>query len=198
MSKIIMTLDLSTKSTGWAVFQKNNSDLIAYGVIKPAKIPGISKMVYPESSFERIMSMSDQLKDLVSEHDPDELWIEEVNRGVNRISQKSLDALHFFVLDRLKLIDPTWVRHVNYIDSNGRNGWRGKLGLRLSLEDKAHNKIIRAKNKKNPLKLRVIDWKTLAARYANEYFGLELDVNARTTDADIADAICIGLAVLKK
>ena len=198
MAKILMTLDLSTRSTGWATFNKKTKKPIAYGAIKPTRIQGISKMRYPESGYERIINMSNQVKDLVAEHDPDEIVIEEVNRGRNRIAQKSLDALHYFVLDRLRLLDKEWIGYVTYIDSNGIKGWRGKLGLRLTPEDKAFNRSLRAKPKTKALKARVVDWKTLAARYINERFKIGLEIIERPSDADIADALCIGCAILKK
>lgn len=200
MKKILLTLDLSTTSTGYAVFEYDSSgfELKKHGVVKP-KVPGIHKMQYPEAAYHRILDVSNQVKDLVAEHDPNVLVVEEINRGINRIGQKSLDALHFFVLDRLLLINQDWLKKVKYVDSNGTKGWRGKLGLKLSDEDKAQNKEIRNYNKRKSTKLKkaVIDWKVLAQRYVNEKFGTTFDVVANSEDADICDAIAIGCAHLK-
>jgi hypothetical protein len=138
------------------------------------------------------------LKDLIAEHSPDVIVIEEVNRGINRIAQKSLDALHFFVLDYLCLLSTDWLDKIVYVDSNGAKGWRGALGLRLSEEDKKFNKDIRNKNKKSKLKYAPIDWKVLSQRFVNDKFKLKFDVVNNTSDADICDAIALGVAFLEK
>lgn len=197
MNHIIITLDLSTASTGYAVFDKKTKKLITYGALKP-QVPGLHKLKYPAAALFKIKDISAKVKDLIAEHNPDKIIIEEVNRGVNRISQKSLDALHFFVLDYLCILDKDWLNRIVYIDSNGSKGWRGALGLRLSDEDKKKNKEIRAKNKKSKMKYNPIDWKTLAQRHVNAKFNLNLDIEADSSNADICDAIALGDAYLEK
>lgn len=149
--------------------------------------------------------MANKVKDLVAEKDPDIILIEEVNRGVNRIGQKSLDALHFFVLDRFLLINENALKKCKYIDSNGKKGWRTALGLKLDDQDKEYNKQARDYNKDHKAAIKrgdkvereVIGWKHLSIRYANKK--LKLDLNPDTSgDADIADAICLGLAYIKE
>jgi len=188
----ILTLDLSTKSTGWALFEAQN--LKEYGIIKP-KVSGISKYKYPKAALYKIRSVSAQTEELIKKIQPDLIIIEEVNRGVNRIAQKSLDALHFFVLNRLKSED---LDKVEYIDSNGAKGWRGILGLKLSKLDKEKNAKIRKNNKKTKLKKPVINAKTLAMRYVSTKLGIYLDIYKNKSNEDLNDAICIGLAYLKK
>lgn len=189
-----LILDLSTSSTGYALF--DGKSLKAYGTVSPSKIPGISKMTYPEKAYEKIVSVSDQIEVLVRDLSPDRIICEEVNRGINRISQKSLDALHFFVLDRLKKLDPKWLSKIEYMDSNGKTGWRGKLGLKLSAEDKKYNAKARRHNKKSKLKQPIIDWKTLAQRWVNINLDTNFDVVNNNGDADICDAIALGCAAL--
>ena len=188
----LLTLDLSTNSTGYAVFEVGSKKLLSYGVIKP-KVPGLSKLKYPAAALVKIKEISTRVKDLVAAESPDYIVIEEVNRGINRIAQKSLDALHFFVLDYLCLIDKAWVQRVKYMDSNGKTGWRGVLGIKLSDQDKFFNKESRSAGKKAQ-----VDWKVLAQRYVNSKYKLKFDVKAKTEEADIVDAIALGTAFLIK
>ena len=194
MDNLVLILDLSTTSTGYALFNKDSKKLITYGVLKP-KVPGIHKMDYPSAVYWRIKDISEKVKQLVEEYKPTTIVIEEVNRGINRIAQKGLDACHFFVLDYLCLLDKAWLDKVIYIDSNGKNGWRGILGLKLSEEDKKKNKEIRKQNKKSKLKYAPIDWKTLSCRWVKEHYNIDLDPQKEN---DIADSICLGSAYLRK
>ena len=154
----LLTLDLSTNSTGWATFNLKTKKLISYGVLKP-KVKGISKMKYPESALYKILDLSTLIRDLIEQVKPTMVLIEEVNRGVNRISQKSLDALHFFVLDIIRCVNGKTLDIVQYTDSDGRSGWRKILKLKLSDEDKKHNATARKYNKKNKLKKPIINKK---------------------------------------
>lgn len=198
----LLCLDLSTSCTGWASF--DGSKLKASGMIKP-KVKGISALKYPEGAYYRILDLADKIKNLIAEHDPDEIIIEEVNRGVNRISQKSLDALHFFVLDRLALVDKDLLKKMTYIDSNGKKGWRPTLGIKLDDQDKEYNKAAREFNAKNKKAIKagektekeIIGWKHLSIRYVNKRLKMSLDINT-SGDADIADAICLGFAHMKE
>ncbi len=190
-SHILITLDLSTNSTGYAVFNSKTKKLITYGNLKP-KVSGLHKLKYPAAALLKIKDIASKVKDLVAEHDPESIVIEEVNRGINRIAQKSLDALHFFVLDYLTLIDETWITRVRYMDSNGVRGWRGKLELKLSDEDKEHNKKVRKKYAKEEAQKHIVDWKVLAQRYVNAKYGTSFDVKENEEHADICDAIAMG------
>ncbi len=190
--KTLLALDLSTNCSGWALYDMKTKHLLKYGILKP-KIKGISKMKYPEAPLMKILDMSEKLTQLVKEHNPSHIIIEEVNRGINRIAQKSLDALHFVLLGRLVGDLSYPLKKISYVDSNGSKGWRGKLGMRLSEADKKNNKAIRAANRKAKLKKAVINWKTLACRWANAHFEVKLSTNNNPkTDGDIADAVCIG------
>jgi len=191
---ITLSIDLATVSTGWAVFK--GKKLEAYGQLAPT-IEGISKMKYPEKALHRIVAMAAAVRDLVAEHNPDELVIEEVNRGVSRISQKSLDAVHFFVLEYLKILHPDWPKEVKYMDSNGKKGWRGALKLYLSAEDKKQNAVIRKENKKSKVKRKVINAKTLSIRYVNKKYKLQLNEDVKG-DPDKADAICVGIVRVER
>lgn len=204
----LLVLDLSTTSTGFATFDMDTNALSEYGSIQP-QVSGLHKLKYPYAALSRLLSMTQQVKDLVEKNKPDEIVIEEVNRGINRIAQKSLDALHFFILQHLNGYT------VKYVDSNGKKGWRGALGLELSKEDKEFNKKVRTSAKESAkssaknfnlqedqpttektIQPKVIDWKVLAERYVRKSYKLDFNVQERTEEADICDAICLGHAYL--
>ena len=195
----LLALDLSTKNTGFAVFDLDTELPIEYGGIKP-EVKLISKMKYPEGAYHRMTSVANKINDLVLRVEPEVIIIEEVNRGINRIAQKSLDALHFFVLDYLHFLNPLWLPRVIWKDSNGRTGWRGAsaLNLKQSDADKDYNKKARAFNKSKKRKtqklkkLPIIDWKVLAERYVRTKYGLDFDVVANPFDSDTCDALCVG------
>lgn len=188
----LLCLDLSTSCTGFAVFDAKQK-LIRYGKIK-AKVKGISALKYPKGAYKRIINISDQIKDLVAQEDPDLILIEEINKGISRISQKSLDALHFFVIDRINLLGEELIDIIKYMDTID---WRGILNIKLDEQDKAYNKGAREHNKKpknKNNKLRIIDAKDLAIRHVNKRLKLDFEYE----DNDVVDAICLGLAYFDK
>lgn len=187
----LLALDLSTTSTGYAVYV--GGKLEHHGFVLPS-VPGLHKLKYPMAALERIRSLTESITLLITQHNPDEIVIEEVNRSTSRISQKSLDALHFFVLDKM---DSVFKRKVNYMDSNGKTGWRPTLKLGLSDADKFFNKEARKMGKKTYAKLK-IDWKVLAQRWVNAKFNFTFDVKANDCDSDVCDAIALGYAYLLK
>lgn len=187
----LVCLDLSTTCTGFAVFE--GTKLVRYGKLKP-KVKGISGLKYPKGAYKRIINISDQVRDLVAQEDPDLIIIEEINKGISRISQKSLDALHFFVIDRLFLLGEEYVDLIKYMDTID---WRGTLGIRLDSQDKEYNKKARLHNKKlknKDKKMRIIDAKDLAIRYVNKTLKLDFEYQ----DNDVVDAICLGLCYFNK
>lgn len=195
----LLALDLSTSCTGFAVFDLETKTLLRYGIIEP-EVKGSHKLRYPKKALFTILDMAEKVAKLIEDENPQQIVIEEVNRGVSRISQKSLDALHFFILDVVLKKSPTLLDIVTYLDSNGRTGWRPALGIHLSEEDKDLNKSLRAEAKKKKLKKpKVVNWKTLSVRWVNNEFNLNLcsDLDPKT-DGDIADSIALGVAFLRK
>lgn len=181
----ILTLDLSTTSTGFAILTEDKT-LHRYGVIEP-KVKGLSKLKYPHAPLRRIISICSGVRKLIIEEQPDVIFVEEVNRGIQRISQKSLDALHFFVLLDLAVLGMDG--KLQYMDSDGKTGWRSVLGLKLSEEQKKINKTRKKGDK--------FTKKHLAADYVNAHYGLAFDVDNNSTDSDAADAIGLGLGVIE-
>lgn len=195
MSNLVLSIDLSTSSTGYAVFNRDSKKLEAHGKVRP-KVGGLHKLKYPESTLLTIRDMTAKIKELVLIINPSRLVIEEVNRGINRIGQKGLDACHFFVLDEIMKVRPDLIKTLTYVDSNGRKGWRGMLGLKLSDQDKQVNAEIRLRNrrKKKTQKAPLIDWKVLAQRYVNSTFKKSFNVWENPGDNDEVDAIALGAA----
>ena len=198
MTGKILTLDLSTSATGWAIFQVDDKSLIDYGVIKPS-MKGLRSLEYPRQQLKKMQDIAAQvLAKVESVTRLTRIGIEEVNKSriAGRLSQKVLDALHFVVLDR---IEPK-IDLVVYKDSDGATGWRTDLGLVLTPNDRELNKQRKAYNKKRakgmPIKP-VITKKHLACRYVNAAYSMSLDCDERPTDGDVADAIGLGHALLR-
>lgn len=189
---LVLSIDLSTSSTGYAVFDRDTKNLISHGKIKP-KVPGLHKLKYPKAALLTILDMSQKVSDLINEINPKRIVIEEVNRGINRIGQKSLDACHFFLLAHLSVHKPELLDTITYVDSNGKKGWRGMLGLKLSEQDKQVNAEIRLHNRRKSTKKKapLIDWKVLAQRYVNVKFKKTFNVWENSGDNDEVDAIAM-------
>jgi hypothetical protein len=181
--RTLLCLDLSTTITGWSFFNTTDHSLIEYGMVKP-QVKGITKLKYPEKQLKKIISISEQIEELVKELEPDQLLIDEINRGINRIAQKSLDALYFLVLYFLAFEHKDLVKEVVFFDSNGRQGWR--TNLKLSTKD--------IKEKKS----RSQKWKKAAEVVVNEYYGLKFDVWRMPGHSDICDSIAMGISYLLK
>lgn len=194
MEKVILSLDMSTTCTGWAVFNIGSHELLTYGKIKP-KVKGATKLKYPRKQLENMKSIAEQLLNLVETYKPHAIVIEEIAGSKQRLGQKTLDGLHYIVALQLE----KYLDVVFYYDVTGADGWRRHLDLRLNDADKAANKEARTLNKRLAArqKLPIIGPKHLACRHANARFGMNLDVDACSTDADVADALCMGDAFLK-
>lgn len=180
---IVLGLDLSTSSTGWCVFEVNGNgkSLKAHGVIKP-KVKGISKLRYPEKTYKNMMDVAAKVRDLYVEWEPDHIYIEEVNRGINRIGQKGLDGLHWMVLFYIASVDPGMFDFITYVDSNGSKGWRTILGLSTKPYKAFKGTSIR--------------WKLAAQDFVNKRFKKDFDVLTRPTDADMVDSIAMVISQL--
>lgn len=186
-------LDLSTKSSGYSVFEKkgNYIVLLASGRIKIPKVKGLSKLKYPVKALIVSNLMSREILKLSffsKENEIESIFIEEICKGKARIGQKVLDGLHFLFLDKLNenLLDR--VKYIDVID------WRSALNIKLSEKDKLLNKDIRKQNKILAKKdqVNVISHKHKACEFVNEKFGLNLNVDLDEGDSDEADAICVG------
>lgn len=194
MEALILTLDLSTTCTGWALLHRDTKKLLNYGFIKPVN-KGLAKMSYPKKQLYKMRTISDQILSLIASFDNIQtILIEEVNLHKSRMTGKTLDGMHWILLENMS---EEMLNKVKFRDSDGLTGWRLRLGLRLTEDDKRLNKERKRLNKGLPRgakKLPIINKKHLACRYVNEYFGLNFDVDANPTDNDVVDAIGLGIS----
>lgn len=198
--RVLLSLDLSTTCTGWAKLDLDTKELLEYGSMYPEiKNPvkkGVPTYEYPEWQVLKLRALSDQVLKLIDE-DVEQIVIEEINRGKNRLGQKVLDGFHFVLLERMA---SERVKTVFLIDSDGKIGWRSQNGLKLQLStfDKETNKKNKKLNKKlakGLKKLPVVTQKTLAVRYVNKRYELTL---TEEDDSDAADAIGLGTFVVDR
>jgi hypothetical protein len=186
----VLSLDLSTTCTGWSTFDYESKELLDYGFIKP-KVPKVTKLMYPIRQLMVCRDVTAKIMDLIQTEVPDFIVIEEINRHKNRIAGKTLDILHGILWDRLDEL----CHKVTYVDSDGKTGWRTVLGLKLTDEDKLHNreaKKLNSKMAKGHKKVPIRNKKHLAARFVNFHYKKDFDVDLNTYDADICDSIGLG------
>lgn len=203
----LLTLDLSTSCTGWSIWNLETKKLEDFGFFKPNK-KGMSKLEYPEKQLAVMQDLASQIMGKLMDADGfamdgsknlvKMILIEEINASKNRLGQKTLDGLHWILMNRLKDDqDLKYIKRVKFIDSDGSDGWRSRLGLRLNEMDKklnAERKKINKKKLRGTSDLPIINKKHLAARYVNGVLGTTFDVDSNPTDNDVVDAIGIGLA----
>jgi len=180
--KTLLAIDLSTSCTGWALYELDTGKLLEYGLIKPELPKGHTKWVNTKRALYTINSMAEKVTAMILEKAPSKILIEQINRGINRISQKTLDGVHWMVLEQLRQKNVDLLDIVQFIDTIQ---WRGKLGLKLTEADKKHNATMRRKKNKKA----VINYKTLSVRFVNKEFEKEFT----EADNDVTDAICLGL-----
>ena len=178
----VLSLDLST-STGWALFEDDK--LIAHGRLEQIHVKDFNVNAHPNKSSAypaNIIDAAKKIAALVREqldtHRPDHVVVENTVKGRNRHTQRILEFIHFTVLEELLSRRLPFT----YLDPSE---WRKILDIRLSADDKANNKDVKAGKKRGK-----IGKKHLAVRAANERFGLAL----KQKDDDVADAILLGLA----
>jgi Holliday junction resolvasome RuvABC endonuclease subunit len=183
----VLGLDLSTK-TGYAVVDSSDG-LIAYD-----KLEYSTDESFPLEEYRYIhisQRIASGVRDVLGKYPTDAIVIEQVNLGRNRHSQKFLDFIHYAVLQMLRDVDYKGI--VAYADTSA---WRKELGIRLSKEQRIHNKMLNASkrrgdNQKSGTKKGdgKVTWKHLSVGFVNSKFGLDL----KLVQNDIADAICLGL-----
>lgn len=175
---IILGLDLSTSSTGYCIFEIKGGKkfLVHHDTIKP-KIKGISKMKYPISTYHKMLDIAAKVRDVVAKWEPDKVYIEEVNRGINRKGQKGLDGLHWMVMLYSLMVDVDFLNKLHFVDSNGKTGWRTILGLKTT-------------NYKH-LKGMSLRWKVAAQDFVNKKYKKQFNVLTQPSDADMIDSIAM-------
>jgi len=174
---VILGLDLSIKSSGWAIVDSSSGKLIDSGIITPESYPGHSKDRYPKKTIKLIRSVVYQIFNKVVElssfYTIDNIVVEEINPGKGGlVSNKSLSFLHGLFLDKLLDMEDKIV----FIRTSE---WRSKL----KISAKGMQGV------KDGIKLVTIAW-------VNKNFNLSLDMKNKG-DNDEADAIGIAAAYQK-
>jgi len=210
VSKIILSLDLSTKA-GWALLEAGSTPkLLGYGHIEKQDEPKM--YVYPFSYLMWSKNIWDQIESLVVQHKPDILAIEEtaIKPSSNNFSQKLLEFIHFRMAEYLG--NNTYLKYVYFKTEE----WRRICDCKMTESEKKQNKFVtdfKKKNKKEKVEkngkmanvaaiakdengkvLGKITRKHINVRRANEVFGLDLILK----DNDMADALLMGYAACKK
>ena len=161
----ILSLDASTKSTGYAIF--DNGELVAHGVIKEKH----------GDWRENVMAETMELAAIIREHQPDEVYAEDVPMKDGKLTIAKLGAVQGMILSlcagfRLKptfLLPTVWRRELGMFDGTRKGMTRDVL-------------------------------KEKAVWMANEIFGLDLvwvKPNSTKNMDDAAEAILIGWAVVQ-
>jgi hypothetical protein len=181
----ILALDLSIKP-GWAILE--NGKLLDCGQ-EQFKIEDFNVNNYPNKSSKYPYNLVDTVNEVAdyicniyeSESDIDFIVIEGTVRGINRFTQRSLEFAHMAVLTRFDKER----NKIKYLDPSE---WRKIINLRLSDEDKQHNKLVKKKLAKGK-----ITHKHLSVRYVNQTFNKEF----KLVDNDMCDAVCLAVAFNK-
>jgi hypothetical protein len=197
---LLVSIDLSTKS-GYAVFK--DGVLVDSGTVWPdVEIKNAGRypenyvwcaMHYVENLLQTLLPHCDLLR-FPAELTDVEVVVEETTASSNNYSQKILEFMHFYLIDRLSKVGirPRYVRD---------GVWKRMTGANQNAEEKKLNAKIARIKKKTGTKLAKINGKVVGKRTkyhyyiraANETFGMDLGRN----DDNQAAAMLLGLAYLK-
>ncbi len=160
----LLSLDLSTSNSGWAVFQ--DGKLTEYGNIPEPKFKGKSKLRYPQRSGIVASLMAVSIEQLILDTKPDHVVIEEVCPGgiAGVKSIKSLCQLHGIILYLLYRCNYSGFDNISML---APSDWRKAVGLKKNL-----------------------DWKLSAVKKVKELLSITLN----ESEHDVADAILLGIA----
>lgn len=172
----ILGLDISTK-TGFAIIE--DGKLLSYGLIKPDKVPALGYV--PDLDFVlNARNIALHLGHLIKVHNPDHVYIEQTNSGRFRTSQKELEMIHCCFLEHVYDFNGSMIPNVHYVDTSR---WRSVIGLRMTKEQKKHNKEVKQKTRRGK-----ITPKHLVVEWANRTYSLGF----KKKDHDIADSCAIA------
>lgn len=180
MKNLIISFDLSTTCTGYAVFDVDSKRLLECGSIKPDnKTSG-----YPYASLQKMRSIADDIGSVIKTWEKKGkikcLVFEEIIKGSSGIvALKVLAGLFFIVLDRLK--------HQYPVKTTPPSEWRKKVGIKFSDDDKAYNKAMRKAEKDT------LTHKDLALRLGREMFNY---YDFKLADHDVIESCLIGYSFL--
>ena len=184
----VLGLDLSTH-TGWAVLDSEGG-LLAYGTEDFIADDVPENIVADYRAIRFAEQAGSFVIGLVEKYNPNVIEIEQVNGSKFRSSQRVLEFVHCLVLIALR----PFQEKVHYVDTSA---WRSLLGIKLTPEQRKHNKAISSRKcalKKEGKQLHSkkgdgkITWKHLSVEWANKTFSLDLQLK----DNDAADALALA------
>ena len=174
----LLSLDLSL-NTGYAIFVEGK--LKAFDVIQADREGKQDHPNYPANFINAAEKISNLINLIIVNRNIDTVIVEDsVQMSRDRFAQKQSEFIHYAV--NKVLIEKKVKRH--YLSPSQ---WRKILEIKMTKEDKAHNKLVRSKKVKGK-----ITTKHLTVRYINKVYGYNLLIK----DNDKADAIGIGRALL--
>jgi len=189
----ILALDVSTK-TGWSLMDSDgkNFNLIIHGKIDKTSEP---EGQYPNNFVAWASSIMDSIDEIIQEHKPDVLVIEETASGSKSIySQKILEWIHFLLANEITTCHYKAV----YLMTEQ---WRRETGCLMSKDESKHNKEVKKYKEKsgkniaydiNGKRIGRITRKHVNIRRANEVFSQYLTEPLRKKDEDTADSLLLG------
>ena len=174
-------LDLSTH-TGWALF--NKTTLLDCGIVTHKPDQRHLHPNYPINYVECAEKIASDLLGIIEVNNVDCVIIEETNQMArNRYDQKILEFIHFAINSALR--SKKTIERV-YLSTSQ---WKKLLSIKLSAEQKKHNKLVKEKKAKGK-----VTNKHLTVAAINKYYNLDLLIK----DNDKADAIALVSAFLVK
>ena len=197
----LLSLDMSTRKTGWAVFNDNN--LEAYDLIESTN----------ENMFDRLEDMYNAIQELIKIYGIDHIVCEDVPVSMhsNLKTGKDLCVLQGCILSLVfkHKIDYDFLKPTSWRSSIGLNRTLYKCkvcghskedlsGINFTLCGECGNKVKKmlekiALNDRESLKRRAVEM-------ANQIFNLDLKYltkSSKKNDDDIAEAILIGYSYLR-
>jgi len=169
----VLGLDISSK-TGYALI--DDGFLKDKGLLKSPIV--INVLGENFAILDRASKMADLIFNLIKNNKPDYIYIEQTNAGKFRTSQKLLEFTHCVLLQHI--VKHNLQDRVRYVDTSK---WRSKLSIKLTKEERKHNKSVKEKKARGK-----ITTKHLSVKWANKTYNLNLKIK----DNDIADAIAIA------
>jgi hypothetical protein len=175
---MLLCLDCSL-STGYAIF--NGVKLVEFGLCLAKREGKQDHPNYPINFIHAADSIVRQIDRIIGDNPITRVVIEETNQMArDRYAQKQLEFIHYSLN---KSLEKKNIERV-YLSTSQ---WKKLLNIRLSKEQRAHNKMV----KNGQAKGKVTN-KHLTVNKMNKVYGLSLLMK----DNDTADAIALGSALL--
>ena len=163
---IVMGLDCSTKSSGWAIFEEN--ELIDYGVIKSIM----------SDWRERLFHQGLMLGEIIDKYKPEKIYMEDVPLYHAGVQNRGSKVLMMLGAVQGLIYGVAASRGIN-IEFLQPSAWRSPLGLFDGTKQGTHRDEMKKKS----------------VEKANKLFGLELiykSPSSKFNEDDVSDAILVA------